>query len=77
VELRRSDDAEKRQQLERLRDFQRRHAAERPVALAELQRVALEGGNTFDALMRAVRHCSLGEITDALYEVGGRYRRNV
>ena len=42
-----------------------------------LRRAALDGTNIFDALMDAVRHCSLGEITDALFEVGGKYRRNV
>ena len=42
-----------------------------------VRRAALDGGNTFDALMHAVRHCTLGEITGALFEVGGRYRRNV
>jgi methylmalonyl-CoA mutase len=77
IELRRSDDAEKQDQINRLRDFQARHAAERPAALEELRRAALEGGNTFEALMHAVRHCSLGELTDTLFEVGGRYRRNV
>ena len=77
VELRRSDEAEKQEQLRRLRDFQSRHAGERPAALEALRRAALDGTNTFDALMGAVRHCSLGEITSALYEVGGRYRRNV
>ncbi|MCU1373522.1 MAG: methylmalonyl-CoA mutase [Actinomycetia bacterium] len=77
VELARSDDAEKQDQLRRLRDFQGRHAGERPAALERLQRTALTGGNVFAALMDAVRCCSLGQITDALFEVGGRYRRNV
>jgi methylmalonyl-CoA mutase len=77
VELRRSDDAEKQDQLRRLRDFQSRHAATRPAALEQVRRAALDGGNTFEALMGAVRHCTLGEITQALFEVGGRYRRNV
>jgi methylmalonyl-CoA mutase len=77
VELRRSDDTEKQEQLRRLRDFQAGHAADRPAALEALRAAALDGTNTFDALMAAVRHCSLGEITTALYEVGGRYRRNV
>jgi methylmalonyl-CoA mutase len=77
VELRRSDDAEKQEQLRRLRDFQARHAEERPAALELVRRTALDGGNTFDALMQAVRHCTLGEITQTLFEVGGRYRRNV
>ncbi len=77
VELRRSDDAEKQEQLRRLRDFQSRHAGERPAALERVRQAALGGTNTFDALMDAVRHCTLGEITQTLFEVGGRYRRNV
>ncbi|MEO7554993.1 MAG: methylmalonyl-CoA mutase family protein, partial [Acidimicrobiales bacterium] len=77
VELRRSDDAEKQDQLRRLRAFQADHAGQRPAAIEGLQRAALDGGNTFEALMHAVRHCSLGQLTDALFEVGGRYRRNV
>jgi methylmalonyl-CoA mutase len=77
VELARSDDAEKQDQLRRLRDFQARHATERPAAIERLQQTALDGGNVFAVLMEAVRSCSLGQITDALFEVGGRYRRNV
>jgi methylmalonyl-CoA mutase len=77
AELRRSDDAEKQDQLRRLRDFQARHANERPAALARLQQVALDGGNTFDALMEAVRCCTLGEISGALFDVGGRFRRTM
>jgi methylmalonyl-CoA mutase len=77
VELARSDDAEKQDQLRRLRDFQARHADERPQALDRLRHAALAGDNVFAVLMDAVRCCSLGQITDALFEVGGRYRRNV
>ena len=77
VELRRSDDTEKQSQIGRLRDFQARHRDGAPAALEALRRAALDGENTFEALMHAVRHCSLGQVTDALYEVGGRYRRNV
>jgi isobutyryl-CoA mutase len=77
VELARSTEDEKQGQLRRLREFQARHAAERPEALARLADAALSGGNVFDVLMDAVRCCSLGEITDTLFEVGGRYRRNV
>jgi methylmalonyl-CoA mutase len=77
IELRRSDDGEKQDQIARLRAFQAAHANDRPAALEELRRAALDGGNTFAALMHAVRHCSLGELTDTLFEVGGRYRRNV
>ena len=77
VELARSDDAEKQDQLRRVRDFQSRHAEERDRMLDRLQQTALEGGNVFAVLMDAVRCCSLGQITQALFEVGGRYRRNV
>jgi methylmalonyl-CoA mutase len=77
LELRRADDAEKQDQLRRRRDFQARHADGRPAALEQLRQAALSGGNTFDALMHAVRHCTLGEITGTLYEVGGKYRRNI
>ncbi len=76
-ELARSTEEEKRRQLDRLAEFRDRHAEERPAALARVQQAALDGGNVFAALMDAVRCCSLGEISDALFEVGGRYRRNV
>ncbi len=77
LELARSSDEEKRSQIERLRTFQARHAAERPAMLGRLRDAALAGENLFAVLMDAVRVCSLGEITEALFEVGGRYRRNV
>ncbi|HEX7132929.1 MAG TPA: fused isobutyryl-CoA mutase/GTPase IcmF [Iamia sp.] len=77
VELQRSTEEEKRSQLDRLADFQARHAGEREEALARLRDAALAGDNLFAVLMDAVRSCSLGEITHALFEVGGRYRRNV
>jgi len=77
VPLARSSDDEKRRQLQRLADFQARHAEEAPAALARLRDTALAGGNLFAELMSAVRVCSLGQITDALFEVGGRYRRNL
>ena len=77
VELARSDDDEKHDQLRRLRDFQARHAGERDRDLARLQQAALAGENVFAVLIDAVRTCSLGQITQALFDVGGRYRRNV
>ncbi|HEY4376382.1 MAG TPA: fused isobutyryl-CoA mutase/GTPase IcmF, partial [Acidimicrobiales bacterium] len=77
VVLQRSTDEEKESQLARLADFQGRHAAEREAALDRLRQAALAGDNLFAVLMDAVRSCSLGEITHALFEVGGRYRRNV
>ncbi len=77
VELMRATDDEKASQLRRLAEFHARHAAQAPAALDHLRQVATEGGNTFDALMDAVRVCSLGQITQAFFEVGGQYRRNM
>jgi methylmalonyl-CoA mutase len=77
LELARATEDEKQSQLTRLRDFQSRTAEERPATLERLRQTALEGGNVFEVLMDAVRCCSLGQITQTLFEVGGRYRRNV
>jgi isobutyryl-CoA mutase len=77
LQLARSTEEEKQRQLDRLADFKSRHAHERPAMLDRLRRAALAGDNLFAVLMDAVRVCSLGEISDALFEVGGRYRRNV
>jgi methylmalonyl-CoA mutase len=77
VALTRSSKEEKDEQIRRLRDFQARHADEAPEALARLKQVCMEDGNIFAELMRAVRCCSLGQITGALFEVGGEYRRNM
>jgi isobutyryl-CoA mutase len=77
VELMRATEDEKRSQLERVSAFRTEHADEGARQLARLQEAATSGANVFDVLMDAVRHCSLGQITDALFEVGGQYRRNV
>jgi len=77
LELARATEDEKRSQLRRLHEFHAAHAGERPIALDRLRRTAIEGGNVFAVLIDAVRACSLGEITEALFEVGGQYRRNV
>ena len=77
VELARATEEEKESQLKRLEDFKRAHAEEAPQALKRLQQTALGNGNIFAELMDTVRVCSLGQITQALYEVGGRYRRNM
>ena len=76
-ELARATEEEKRSQIARVRDFERRHAAGSDQMLARLKEAATSGGNVFAALMDAVRVCSLGQITDAFFEVGGQYRRNV
>jgi methylmalonyl-CoA mutase len=77
VELARSTDGEKQSQLRRLHDFHARHAAAAPQQLERLRRAVIEDGNTFEVLMDAVRVCSLGQLSQALFEVGGRYRRNM
>jgi isobutyryl-CoA mutase len=73
----RASDEEQRAQVDGVRAFQARHAAQAPAALAQLQRVAAGGGNVFAELLETVRVCSLGQITRALYEVGGQYRRHM
>lgn len=77
LELARASEEEKRSQVDRLRTFQDAHRSEAEPALARLKDVASSGGNTFGALMDAVRVCSLGQITSAFFEVGGQYRRNI
>lgn len=77
LELARSTEEEKQNQLKRLDDFHRRHAAESPAMLKRLQQAVIENLNVFEVLMEAVRVCSLGQITNALFEVGGQYRRNM
>ncbi|MGH8480232.1 MAG: methylmalonyl-CoA mutase family protein [Gammaproteobacteria bacterium] len=75
--LTRASDAEKDAQIAELGRFHTRHRAETPKALGRLKDVVRSGGNTFAELMHTVRDCSLGQITEALYEVGGRYRRRI
>jgi methylmalonyl-CoA mutase len=77
LELARATESEKQSQLDRLAAFKQRNAEQAPGALEKLQQAALSGGNIFAELMHTVRHCSLGQITQALYDVGGRYRRNM
>ncbi|UUZ65021.1 methylmalonyl-CoA mutase family protein [Polaromonas sp. P1-6] len=77
LELARSTDEEKQSQLKRLEDFHQRHAKESPAMLKRLQKAVIENNNVFEVLMDAVRVCSLGQITNALFEVGGQYRRNM
>jgi len=77
AELIRSTDEEKQLQVSGVRAFQQRNHSSRPAALERLQQVAAHGGNLFGELMQTVRVCSLGQISTALYQVGGQYRRNV
>jgi methylmalonyl-CoA mutase len=77
LELARSSEDEKQSQLKRLRAFHGRNAAEAPAMLDRLRQAVIADANVFEVLMDAVRVCSLGQITHALFEVGGRYRRNM
>ncbi len=77
VDLMRSSDDEKQHQLRHLRAFQRHNAERSAEALRRLQEVARAEKNVFAELMETVKVCSLGEITQALFDVGGEYRRNM
>ena len=77
LELARSTDDEKQSQLQRLADFHTTHSEAAKQSLAALQEAVIRDENVFAQLMDAVRVCSLGQITDALFEVGGQYRRSM
>ncbi|QJW89164.1 methylmalonyl-CoA mutase family protein [Spirosoma taeanense] len=76
-EVIRSTDEEKRYQVESCRAFQERHTEAAELALKDLQATALANGNLFESLMEAAKVCSLGQLSNALYAVGGQYRRNM
>jgi methylmalonyl-CoA mutase len=76
-EVMRSTDDEKQAQIDGLQQFHRHHAKSAQQALEALQQTALSGGNVFASLMEATKVCSLGQISAALYRVGGQYRRNM
>ena len=77
IELARSTEEEKQSQISRLRQFQARNAEQSEAALERLKQAVVDGNNGFEVLMETVRYCSLGQITDALCEVGGQYRRSM
>ena len=77
IELARSTEDEKQSQLNRLHDFHTRHAADAPAMLQRLRQAVIDDRNVFEVLMAAVCCCSLGQITSALFEVGGQYRRSM
>ena len=73
----RSTTEEKEQQISNVQAFEHRNHAEAPSALQNLKHTAIQNQNIFEALMQAAKVCSLGQLTNALYEVGGQYRRNM
>jgi methylmalonyl-CoA mutase len=77
TQLIRSTEQEKQDQVQAIRAFQARHAQDTPGALRSLQTAASAGNNTFEHLLDAVKVCSLGQISNALYQVGGQFRRGV
>jgi len=77
VELRRASDEEKRSQLDRVTAYRDKHTTEAEDAIVRLKEAATSGANVFDVLMDAARVCTLGQVTEAFFEVGGQYRRNV
>jgi len=77
VELARGTESEKQGQLDRLNAFQSRHQDDAETAIEAVKAAALSGGNVFYPLMDAARVCSLGQLTQAFFEVGGKYRRGM
>ncbi|MCO4760389.1 MAG: methylmalonyl-CoA mutase family protein [Myxococcales bacterium] len=77
IELARSTDEEKADQLARLQAFHKRHADQADGAAASLKETVLAGGNVFETLMDAAQVLSLGQVSAALYQVGGQYRRSM
>jgi methylmalonyl-CoA mutase len=77
TEVIRSTNLEKEQQIRNVKDFCKRHESRSAEMLQRLKTVALQNGNIFEELMETVKCCSLGQITNALYTVGGKYRRNM
>jgi methylmalonyl-CoA mutase len=76
-EVIRATEDEKQYQIAMLADLQKANEARSGQLLKQLQQVAVQNGNLFDTLMDVTKACSLGQITDALFEVGGQYRRNM
>lgn len=77
IELARATKEEKDSQVAHVEEFKQKHKGESEEALHRLKQVAMTGGNIFEELMETVKVASLGQITRALYEVGGQYRRNM
>jgi methylmalonyl-CoA mutase len=77
IELRRATAEEKDGQITNVRGLQKENAAKIEESLAKLKKVAMDGGNIFTQMMETARYASLGQISQALYKVGGQYRRNM
>jgi methylmalonyl-CoA mutase len=77
MEIARASTEEKESQIHNLREFQSRNVGQTAAVLEKLKETAMNGGNIFASLMETVKVASLGQITQALYQVGGQYRRNM
>ena len=77
VDVTRSDEVERQMVIDRNKEFKQAHAAEAEAGLARLKQVAREGGNLFEVMMDIVEHCTVGQVTQALFETGGKFRRNM
>ena len=77
IEVTRSDETEKRKVIDRNRTFKKTYVNESEAGLAKLKQVAREGGNLFEVMMEIVEHCTVGQVTQALFETGGKFRRNM
>jgi methylmalonyl-CoA mutase len=76
-EVIRATEAEKQYQISMLENLHNSKVEKAKAAIDGLQKAAIQNSNMFDEMMEAAKHCSLGQITDALFEVGGQYRRNM
>ncbi|HML57227.1 MAG TPA: methylmalonyl-CoA mutase family protein, partial [Ferruginibacter sp.] len=77
TEVIRATQEEKEQQIQAIESFKQRHQEHAAAMLKKLEDTALNNGNIFEQLMETVQYCTLGEITNTLYRVGGQYRRNM
>ena len=77
IDVTRSDESEKMLVISRNREFKEAHSKESEDGLARLKKAAREGGNLFEVMMEIVEHCSVGQVTQALFESGGKFRRNM
>ena len=77
VDVTRSDEDERQMVIDRNKAFKNTHAAEAEAGLARLKQVARDGGNLFEVMMDIVEHCTVGQVTQALFETGGKFRRNM
>ena len=77
VDVTRSDESERHMVIDRNMAFKEAHSAEAEAGLARLKQVAREGGNLFEVMMDIVDHCTVGQVTQALFETGGKFRRNM